>query len=312
MIHTLTLNPTLDLTYLVPDFRHDDTNRAHTVYRAPGGKGINVSRVATRLGHPTVALGFLGGHTGLEVAELLEAEGVRSWFVTLSKMTRTNPIVQDARGEQLRISAPGPNVSETHLQALWDNLFALRRPDWLLACGSRPQGIPADFYAKVLHQAKLEGIATVVDADGEELHQGVEMGANLLKPNRYELERLLGYSLPTLEAVLEGCQTLIRRGVGAVAVSLGPEGAVLVRPDGIWQAVPPQVQAHSAVGAGDSFLAGLCSKLAEGCAAGEALRFAVACGTATAMTPGTSLCQLEGIQTILPQVRLEELNQQFA
>lgn len=308
MIHTLTLNPTLDLTYLVPDFRHDDTNRAHTVYRAPGGKGINVSRVSTRLKHPTVALGFLGGHTGLEVAELLESEGVRSWFVTLSKMTRTNPIVQDALGEQLRVSAPGPSVSGHHLQALWENLFSLRRPDWLLTSGSRPQGVPEDFYARVLRQAKLEGIPTVVDADGAELRQGVEERANLLKPNKYELERLLGRSLPMLENVLEGCQDLLKQGVGAVAVSLGGEGAVLVRPDGAWQAVPPQVKVHSAVGAGDSFLAGLCSKLAEGESPNEALRFAVACGTATAMNPGTTLCQLEGIREILPLVRLETLN----
>ena len=308
MIHTLTLNPTLDLTYLVSDFRHDDTNRAHTVYRAPGGKGINVSRVATRLGHPSVALGFVGGHTGLEVSELLEAEGVRAWFVTLSKMTRTNPIVQDAAGEQLRVSAPGPSVSERHLTALWDNLFSLRRPDWLLASGSRPQGVPEDFYAKVLAQAKLEGIKTVVDADGDELRQGLEAGADLLKPNKYELERLLGRSLPTLESVLGGCQELLKRGAGAVAVSLGAEGALLVRPDGAWRAFPPQVKVHSAVGAGDSFLAGLCAKLAEGESPAEALRFGVACGTATAMNPGTSLCQLEGVGEMLPLVTLEELN----
>jgi len=308
VIHTLTLNPTLDLTYLVSDFRHDDTNRAHTVYRAPGGKGINVSRVATRLGHPSVALGFVGGHTGLEVSELLEAEGVRAWFVTLSKMTRTNPIVQDASGEQLRVSAPGPSVSERHLAALWDNLFSLRPPDWLLASGSRPQGVPADFYTKVLARAKLEGIRTVVDADGDELRQGLEAGADLLKPNKYELERLLGRSLPTLGNVLGGCQELLKRGAGAVAVSLGAEGALLVRPDGAWRAVPPMVKVHSAVGAGDSFLAGLCSRLAEGFAPDEALRFAVTCGTATAMNPGTSLCQLEGVNALLPLVRLEALS----
>ena len=83
MLHTLTLNPTLDLTYLVPEFKVDDTNRAGRVYRDPGGSGINVSRVAVRLGHPTVALGFMGGHTGLEVAELLEAEHVRTWMVPI-------------------------------------------------------------------------------------------------------------------------------------------------------------------------------------------------------------------------------------
>ena len=81
-----------------------------------------------------------------------------------------------------------------------------------------------------------------------------------------------------------------------------------MRPDGAWRAVPPVVKVHSAVGAGDSFLAGLCAKLAEQESPGEALRFGVACGTATAMNPGTSLCQLEGVNALLRLVRLEPLS----
>lgn len=302
MIHTLTLNPTLDLTYLVPDFRHDDTNRASAVYRAPGGKGINVSRVATRLGHPTVALGFLGGHTGLEVAELLEAEGVRTWFVPISGITRTNPIVQDRAGAQLRVSAPGPSISARHVEALWACLYALRPADWLLASGSRPEGVPADFFPRVIGRAKAEGVRAVVDADGAELRAGVEAGADLIKPNRYELERLLGRPLPELADVLAACRTVVAQGVSSVAVSLGPDGAIYAGAGGAWLATPPAVITQSAVGAGDSLLAGLCAKLAEGATPAEALRFAVACGTATAMAPGTSLCQLPGVLDLLPRV----------
>ncbi|WP_102124687.1 1-phosphofructokinase [Deinococcus planocerae] len=307
MLHTLTLNPTLDLTYLVPDFRHDDTNRASAVYRAPGGKGINVSRVAKRLGHPTVALGFLGGHTGLEVAELLEAEGVRTWFVPIPGPTRTNPIVQDASGAQLRVSSPGPAVTPAHVRALWNSIFTLRAPDWLLASGSRPAGVPEDFYPDMIRRARSEGIPTVVDADGEELRQGVAAGADLIKPNRYELERLVGRALPTLDDVIEGCGEARRLGAGGVAVSLGAEGALLVRADGVWRAVPPQVPVRSAVGAGDSFLAGLCTRLAEGHEPEDALRFAVACGTATAMTEGTTLCHPDDIGEVLWRVEVEAL-----
>ncbi|AFZ66279.1 1-phosphofructokinase [Deinococcus peraridilitoris DSM 19664] len=308
MIHTITLSPTLDLTYLVPDFRTDDTRRAQTVFRGAGGKGINVSRVAARLGCPTVALGFLGGTTGLEVGALLEAERVRTWFVPVAHNTRTNPIIQDPSGAQIRVSAPGPAVEPHDAERLYENLFSLRRPSWLLVSGSKPPGVPADFFARVIRRARQEDIPIVVDADGDELQRGVEAGADLIKPNQYELERLVGRELPSREAVLSAGREVLARGVRAVAVSLGAAGALLIRADGAWQAVPPRVTTQSAVGSGDSMVAGLCAKLGEGLDPASALRYGVACGTATAMTPGTELCQRSDVEQILQNVALTQLD----
>lgn len=307
MIHTLTLGPSLDLTYRVEDFGTDDNNRASELYRAPGGKGINVSRVATRLGHPSVALGFLGGTTGMEVAGLLEAEGVLTWFTAVQGTTRTNPVIQNAAGEQLRVIAPVPTVEAKAAEGLWDALFALRPPDFLILAGSLPGDIPDDFYRRVLARAKQDGVRVAVDADGEELRGLVAAGADLIKPNRYELERLLGRALPSQEDVLAGCREVLAWGAGTVAVSLGEQGALLVRRDGAWRAEAPQVEVQSPVGSGDSLLAGLCVRLVEGWEPQEALRFGVACGTATAMTPGTELCSQEQIEALYPQVRGESL-----
>ena len=308
MIHTLTLGPSLDLTYHVGDFGTDDNNRASNLHRAPGGKGINVSRVATRLGHPTVALGLLGGTTGMEVAQLLEAEGVQTWFVTVEGNTRTNPIIQNEAGEQLRVIAPVPLVDERVAERLWNVVFALRPPDFLLASGSLPKNVPGDFYRKVLARAKQDGVKVVADADGEELRGLVQDGADVIKPNRYELERLLGRELPSFDDVLSGCQEALALGAGTVVVSLGEEGALLVRPDGAWRAVPPEVRVQSPVGSGDSLLGGLCVKLAEGWEPQDALKFGVACGTATAMAPGTALCTRAGVEALLGQVTGEALS----
>ncbi len=307
MIHTLTLNPTLDITYLVEDFKNEDTTRAHSVFRSPGGKGINVSRVVTRLGHPTVALGFVGGHTGLQVAELLEHEGVRCWFVQVNGETRTNPIVQDAHGKHLRVSAPGPSATPEQVQLLWDAVFALRQPNWLLVSGSKLQGVPKDFYPRLIARAQADGVQVVVDADGTDLQDAIRLGVALIKPNRFELERLCNRPLPTHNDVLHACQELVQQGVGAVAASLGPEGAIFVNKTGAWFATPPNVKVESTVGAGDSFLAGLCSQLAENKTPEQALGFAVACGTATASAPGRSLCTPEMIAALLPSVEIKQL-----
>lgn len=310
MIHTITLNPTLDMTYLVDEFRHEDTTRAHTVYRAPGGKGINVSRVATRIGHPTVALGFIAGSTGLEVARRLEDEGVNTWFTPLEKgETRTNPIIQDGGGNHLRVSGLGPTADIRAVQSLRDSIFCLRQPDYLLASGSSLAGVPTDFYAQVIAQAKAEGTRVVVDADGADLLRGIAAGASLIKPNRFELERLVGRELPGVSDVLSACRDVLEQyaQLETIAASMGGAGALLVTRDSAAHGVPPSVKRGSAVGAGDSFLAGLLAQLAQGVQPQGALRFAIACGSATAGTLGTGLCTLAGIEALLPKVRVARL-----
>lgn len=261
-----------------------------------------MSRVATRLGHPTVALGFLGGTTRVEVAGLLDAEGVLTWFRTVEGQTRTNPVIQNAAGEQLRVIAPVPTIDPGAAGQLWDALFALRPPDFLVLSGSLPGNIPADFLERALVRARQDGVRVAVDADGEELRRLVTAGADLIKPNRYELERLVGRPLPREDDVRAACEEVLALGAGAVAVSLGEQGALLVRPDGAWRAVPPRVEVRSPVGSGDSMLAGLCVRLAEGWEVLEALRYGVACGTATATTPGTELCSQAGVEALFPQV----------
>ncbi len=239
MIHTLTPNPALDLTYRVADVRFDDTVRARSVRREPGGKGINVSRVAARLGHPTVAMGFVGGRAGDEVDDLLRQEGVRTWFTRFSGVTRTNAIVQDDQGQQLRVSGPGPAVAEGDLASLLDALFELRAPDWLALSGSVLRGMPSGFYSEVAARAQNDGVKVMVDADGSELEVAVDAGVDMIKPNRYELERLVGQSVADAEAAVAAARSIVARGVGTVLCSLGADGAVMVTRDGAWRAITP-------------------------------------------------------------------------
>lgn len=301
----MTANPALDLTYRVPVVKLDDTTRAREVLRAAGGKGINVSRVAARLGHPTVAMGFVGGRSGQEIEDLLHAEGVRTWFTRQREPTRVNAIVQDDAGAQIRVSGPGAPVEEGETDALLENVFDLRAPDFLVLSGSLRAGMPEDLYVTMTARAVADGVRVAADADGDELRAAVAAGAHLIKPNQYELERLVGRKIGTFADAAAAAREVRERGVELVLVSLGPQGALLAAPQGVWTAVGPRVEVDSAVGAGDSLLAGALAALAEGRPPEEALRLGVACGTATATTPGTELCYRDTIDRILPQVVLE-------
>ncbi|MBU0580659.1 MAG: 1-phosphofructokinase, partial [Candidatus Margulisbacteria bacterium] len=67
MITTVTLNPALDMTLGVKEFKADDSNRVQWVIKNPGGKGINVSRIVNLLGGLVNTIAFVGGHAGAQL-----------------------------------------------------------------------------------------------------------------------------------------------------------------------------------------------------------------------------------------------------
>ena len=306
MIHTLTLNTSMDVTYVVDRILEDGVARTRAYSREPSGKGVNVSKVVHRLGHATLALGFIAGATGTELEERLTLEGVPSWFTRVAGETRSNPTIQSPERE-IHLTTSGPTVTDADLERLTASVFALRPPDWLVIAGSNPPGTRAEFVPGLIARARREGIRVVLDADGARLEAGVRAGATLVKPNRHELEAFVGHGLSGLDDVLAAAGRVLEAGAAMVAVSLGADGAVLVTRELAVQAVPPKIEVRGSVGAGDALTSGLVVKLAEGAGALEALRFGVACGTATAMKTGSGLCDAADVAAILPHVKAMEL-----
>ena len=78
---------------------------------------------------------------------------------------------------------------------------------------------------------------------------------------------------------------LVARGVGAVAVSLGPDGAFVATRGAEARIRPPAVPVVSTVGAGDAMVAGILTGLTSGRDVIDATRLGVALGSATCLTP---------------------------
>lgn len=309
MIYTITLNPALDRIVEVEGLVPDDTNRIQRESRYAGGKGIDVSRVLRELGDDSIALGFVGGYDGLELEGRLIQEGVRTDFTKISEETRTNIIIFDrSRGTQTSLNAPGPTIKPHELALFFQKLEHLvPMPTMVVISGSIPPGVPVDIYARIIHSLKDQGVRVVLDADGEPLRRGVRALPFMIKPNIYELGRLVGGKLAEDSEVLEAARSIQRQGVEIVVVSLGGRGALAVSKEGSWRAVPPPVEVQSTVGAGDSLVAGFVYRLTRGAAIPECLRFGVACGTAAALTPGNELCHREDVHRLLPEVQVEEV-----
>ena len=309
MIITVTPNPAVDKTLFVDRLAIDDVNRYEETELDPAGKGINVSRVAHRLGWPTIAFGFLAGEIGIIAQRALDNEGVPHQFVPVPGQTRLNvTVVERSKATATSLYGPGPPVASAHLATLEGLIeFWLQAGQVLVLAGSLPPGAPPNLHATYIHLAGSKGVKTILDADGDALRLGVEARPYLIKPNREEAQRLLGRELPTMSAVIEGARELVRSGIAVVVISMGADGVICAQGDQIWQALPPTVERRSTVGSGDSLVAGMAVALARGDSIAEGLRLGSAAGAATAMTSGTALGTADEISALLPKVRIQPI-----
>jgi 1-phosphofructokinase family hexose kinase len=308
MILTVTPNPAVDQTMWLEQISLGAVNRVAEAQLDPAGKGINVSRVAHRLGCPTLAFGFLAGEAGEIIERLLDEEEVLHYFVRVPGQTRLNVTFMEASGRATSLYGPGPSVREEHLAELQKIVCSwLQSARVLVLAGSLPPGAPASTYASYISAARTCGVPVLLDADGETLRQGIAAGPDLIKPNLAEAERLLGRELRDLAAVEKGARELSLRGIPTVVLSMRDQGAICAQGERVWRVIPPTVKRRSTVGSGDSMVAGLAVTLARGGDILEGLRVGAAAGAATAAAPGTLLGTAAEIEAFLPEVRIEPL-----
>lgn len=307
MIVTVTLNPSVDRLIYVKQLVRHDTNRILRIEEDAGGKGVNVARVAKRLGAGVVATGFLGGRAGRYVQyELSQIDGVDCRFVWVAGETRTNFAIQEEDGSPpTALNERGPQISPEELDALLKVVQELSRNARFVALGgSLPPGVPADIYATLGEIAAHHGAKVVLDADGEPLILGLKASPYLIKPNENETERLLGRAIDTVEDAAKAAQELHDGGIPVAIVSIGEKGAAVACAEGCWVALPPKVHTVSTIGSGDSMIAGVLSVLIRDGTAEEAIRWGTAAGAATAMTDGSDIGTADQIRALLPQVEV--------
>lgn len=307
-VATVTANPAIDVSASVDQVLPFHKLRCGPEKRHPGGGGINIARVLHRWNTDVTAIFPAGGITGELLKQLVDGEGIRRCVIDVAGDTREDiTIFETCNGNQFRFVFPGAALTERELQACCDALRSVTpRPTIVVTSGSLPPGAPADFFARVLRMAKGLDAKTVIDSSGAALAQALEQGVYLAKPNLRELSQLVGRSLEQEAEWLEAAQGLVTLGKAEiVTLTLGEKGALAVTREGAWMAHAPSVQVVSTVGAGDSFLGAMILRLSHGAAIPEALRYAVAAGTAALLAPGTELAQPEETDRLVAHVRVE-------
>lgn len=307
MVITVTLNPAMDKTLNIDNFQLGVVNRVLKARQDIGGKGINVSKVLKNFGIDSISTGFLGGALEDYFLKELSIREINTNFTHIKGTTRTNiKIVDSSNGLYTDVNEPGPVILEEELNSFANTFESLLSSgDIVVLSGGVSPSIPKDIYKNLILIAKQKGAITVLDAEGELLLEGLKAKPDIIKPNNYELQKLLNINPDSEEEIINGARKLCEEGIGKILVSLGAQGAIYVTKDGVYHCEGLRVPVKSTVGAGDSMVAALVYSTLKDYDDISTLKFANACGAASVSLEGTEACSLVKVEELLHKTNVE-------
>ena len=298
-IITLTVNPALDKSAQFSGLIAEQKIRCEEPRYDAGGGGINVSKAIHRLGVNALSICTSGGPTGKMLEECLQNEAIPCRIIPVKKWTRENFVAFDTHTKsQYRFGFPGATLSPNEQQQILSTINE-KTGKYLVLSGSLNEGLPSDFYQKIIQLTKESNTKIIVDTSGPALEKALESGVYLVKPNVGELAKLIGVEKLEMDEVANAAKKLIAKGSAEiVVVSLGPQGAVLVTNNQTEYVMAPNVVRKSTVGAGDSMVGAMVWALSQNKSLKEVVQWGVACGSAATMNEGTQLFKIEDAQRL--------------
>ncbi|MFP5474268.1 MAG: 1-phosphofructokinase family hexose kinase [Gammaproteobacteria bacterium] len=311
---TVTPNPAIDHTVSLDRLEPGAVHRARAEQFEAGGKGIGVAAVAAALGLRTAASGWLGDQNPHLFEHAFAERGIADAMVRVPGRTRTNIKLADAaRGDSTDINLAGIAFDAQATAQAEAALLARLAPlvgegTWCTLAGSLPPGVGVESLLRLAEALRASGARLMVDTGGKvlgELLDRLPAAPDFLKPNRAELEELVGQPLPAAADVARAALALRARGVGRVVISLGGDGAVIAGEGGCWLARPPRVPVATTVGAGDALVAGTLAALVEGRDFPEAGVFGMACAAARIQRIAPGLPPRAEIEVLAARIALQ-------
>lgn len=287
---TLTLNPALDRTMYFDSFHAGELNRSSRSVMAPGGKGINVSRVLKACGRDTVAYSFRGGMCGEVFARMLAAEDLPCELIETRAETRINIKLMHENGSFTEANEAGGPVLPEEMEKMTHLLTkSTDSPQIFVLAGSIPQPVEKSVYKSLASSLRQAGHTVVMDCDGEALEKGVLGLPHLIKPNTSELSKFVKKPLSTLDEIASAAAGVFVEKKIEVLCTMGGDGALFAGREGIYTVDTPQVKAAGFAGAGDTFLGAFLHIRLDGGDIPQALRFASSAAAAKIELPGTAV-----------------------
>lgn len=309
MVTTVTLSPSIDKTYIVKQMKDDVLNYAEKTVVLPGSKGINVSRLLSRLEVPNTAIGLNGGMFGPFLEDLLRREQVVCDFTPCHSDIRLNvKIVDLANGTFTDVNDQGEPVEDAEFQKFLAAYEAyLEKSEYIVLAGSLRKGMPEDTYATLIRMAQKKEVPVLLDCCGGCLKAALPAKPFLVAPNIHELEDCFQIRVNTLEQVIEYAKQIYASGTTYAIVTLGGDGAVMACRNGVYKMTPARVCTRNTTGAGDSFLAGLLYGMLRGETEEKMLKIAGSVSTAKVVREDTGIPDRETLFHYMEGTTVEKI-----
>ncbi|MBM7559124.1 1-phosphofructokinase family hexose kinase [Marinitoga litoralis] len=264
-VMTVTLNPSLDREIVINNFKVGEmfrvSNSSQSVIE-PGGKGINVSRMLSKLGIENMALGFLGGFIGRVFLEkLLEDKNITSNFIFVEEETRENTAILDLENHTItQINTVGPKIEDIdleHFMQRYENSLSI--VNHVLISGSIPPGVPSNVYAKMFELAKNKGLITYLEANGKHFNEAVENACpDVVRVDLRKEKKYFDRELENIDDYIFAAEDIIKHGAKLSILSYHVEGDIIATNNGVWQfTVEEKVDRAHLFGTGDAFMTGI-------------------------------------------------------
>jgi ribokinase len=262
----------LDLIFRTPRLpRPGETLAGHDFRLDFGGKGANQAVMAARLGARVAMVSRVGRDVfGEQTLANYRREDIDTAHVSLddARPTGVASIVVDDAARNCILVVPGANLglSPEHVR----QAAAAIRAATVLLCQLE---VPLESVLEAFRLARAAGVRTVLNpAPAAALPDELLRLADVCVPNEPELEALTGQPAVTLEQAEDAVRSLARRGPGALVVTLGERGALVLERDAAEHVPAVPVQAVDPTGAGDAFIGALGVSLAAGLPLWDAVR----------------------------------------
>lgn len=303
MILTVSCNPAIDKTYNTSNVMIGQINRMRDLVSIPGGKAVNVTKVLRQFDAHVTATGFVGGYTGDFIEEELRNMGVNTSFTAIRGLTRSNMNIIGDDGYVTEILEPGPKILSFEREDFMDRFRELVKiSEYVVLSGSLTEGLPEDFYAKLIKICNDHGAKAFLDASGEPLKRGIEAVPYCIKPNRRELEYAVGKKLSTEAEIIQAAYEYIKAGVVKVVVSMGDKGLLQITKTKVIKAVPPRIKKVNTVGCGDCVVAAMILGMIQGLNDEDTMKFAAGVSAANATTLESGMIPQDTMETLIQDV----------
>jgi ribokinase len=233
-----------------------------------GGKGANQATAAARLGARVGMVGRVGDDDfGHRLIAGLASDGIDTRFVTVDATTGTGlALINVAESGENAISvSAGANsrVGAADVAAA---------TEMIAAAAILLLQLEVPMAALVAAVAAARGTVILNPAPAATLPAELFAGVDVLIPNETELALLASLPVADATAVVTAAGSLP---IDDVVVTMGGEGAMIVRRSGPTHVAAPSVVAVDTTGAGDAFCGAVAAELARGAYLEAAVRFAV-------------------------------------